>query len=137
MNPKQKPALLTLTVCAFMAPYLGFVVYVNWHYSPGQWPSWVGNTILIWFVTNVLVIALLMNRMSRGRVMDAAPAVTAKGVRAGARLIILWSLLFLYEVKETVQGKFPLNRAIPVGIFLLIFIAILGRGIYRAKRGKA
>jgi hypothetical protein len=127
MNPKQKPALLTLTVCAFMAPYLGFVVYVNWHYSPGQWPSWVGNTILIWFVTNVLVIALL----------DAAPAVTAKGVRAGARLIILWSLLFLYEVKETVQGKFPLNRAIPVGIFLLIFIAILGRGIYRAKRGKA
>jgi len=122
-----------------MAPYLGFVVYVNWQYSPGQWPSWVGNTILIWFVTNVLVIALLKNRMSRGRVVDAAraPAVKAKGVRAGAWLIILWSLLFLYGVKETVQGKFPLNRAIPVGIFLLILIAILGRGIYRAKRGKA
>ena len=48
----------------------------------------------------------------------------------GSYLVLVWSVLFLYGVKGTVQGKYPLARVIPAGAFLLFFISVFGWAIY-------
>jgi hypothetical protein len=138
MNPKYRPAIFFGIVFVLMAPYLGFVMYYSQRFPSNQWPAWFTNTIAVWFIANFLIIVLLVNRIFRGQVLDPekARSVGEKSVRTSTRLVIFWSLLFLYGVKETIQGKFPLSRAIPAGAFLLVFIGIFGWGVYRAKREK-
>jgi UDP-N-acetylmuramyl pentapeptide phosphotransferase/UDP-N-acetylglucosamine-1-phosphate transferase len=138
MNPKYRPALLFGIAFVLMAPYLGFVMYYSQQFPPNQWPAWFTNTIAVWFLANFLIIFLLVKRMFRGQAVDAEKARRAaeKSVRTSTRLVILWSLLFLYGVKETIQGKIPLGRAIPAGVLLLVFIGIFGWEVYRAKREK-
>jgi hypothetical protein len=135
MNPKYKPAFFVLIVLAVMAPYLGFAAYFSFQYPSGHWPAWLVNTIGIWFLANFLIISAIAKRIFRGQAVDPEKAqiAVAKSVGVSTRLVIFWSLLFLYGVKETVQGKFPLSRAIPAGVFLLVFIGIFGWGIYRTK----
>jgi len=138
MNPKYRPAVLFGIVFVLMAPYLGFVMYYSQRFPSNQWPVWFTNTIAVWFIANFLIIVLLVKRIFRGQVLDPekARSVGEKSVRTSTRLVIFWSLLLLYGVKETIQGKFPLSRAIPAGAFLLVFIGIFGWGVYRAKREK-
>ena len=132
-------------VFVLMAPYLGFVMYYSQRFPPNQWPAWFTNAIAVWFIANFLIIVLLVKRIFRRQgqrevqvVDDAerARSVVEKSVRTSTRLVIFWSLLFLYGVKETIQGKIPISRAIPAGAFLLVFIGIFGWGVYRAKREK-
>jgi hypothetical protein len=82
---------------------------------------------------------LVVKRISKGQVVDAGKvrSVVEKSVRKSTRLVIFWSVLFLYGVKETIQGKIPLSRAIPAGVFLLVFIGVFGWGVYSAKREKS
>jgi hypothetical protein len=145
MNPKYRPAIFFGIVFVLMAPYLGFVMYYSQRFPSNQWPAWFTNAIAVWFIANFLMIVLLVKRIFRrqgqgeGQVVDDAErarSVIEKSVRTSTRLVIFWSLLFLYGVKETIQGKFPLSRAIPAGAFLLVFIGIFGWGVYRAKREK-
>jgi hypothetical protein len=89
----------------------------------------------------VLLVKRIFRRQGQGEVQvvddaERARSVVEKSVRTSTRLVIFWSLPFLYGVKETIQGKFPLSRAIPAGAFLLVFIGIFGWGVYRAKREK-
>ncbi len=138
MNPKYRPAIFFGIVLVLMAPNLGFVMYYSQRFPSNQWPTWFTNTIAVWFIGNFLIIVLLVKRIFRGQVLypEKARSVGEKSVRTSTRLVIFWSLLFLYGVKETIQGKFPLSRAIPAGAFLLVFIGIFGWGVYRAKREK-
>jgi hypothetical protein len=128
-----------------MLPYMAFVLYFSRRFPSGHWPPWLGNTILIWFVTNFLVLFLLAKKMfkAQGIGPQNPPGVSTKPqinvwiVRILiSQLLLLWSFYFLQEVKETVQGKLPMNRAIPAGAFLLFFIAIFGWGLYRSLRPK-
>jgi hypothetical protein len=141
MNPKYKAAIFLMgMVFLLMAPYFGFVIYYSRQFPSNQWPSWFTNTLLIWFVANFVAVMLLVRltrRLFRDQVIDAEKArvLAEKAVRRSVRLVIFWSLLFLYGVVETVQGKIPLERAVPAGAFLLLFIALFGWSIYRAKRG--
>jgi hypothetical protein len=145
MNPKYRPAIFFGIVFVLMAPYLGFVMYYSRRFPSNQWPAWFTNAIAVWFIANFLIIVLLVKRIFRrqgqGEVQvvddaERARSVVEKSVRTSTRLVIFWSLLFLYGVKETIQGKIPLSRAIPAGAFLLVFIGIFGWGVYRAKREK-
>jgi hypothetical protein len=139
MNPKYRPAVFIGMVFVLMAPYLGFVMYYSRQFPSNQWPSWFTNTIAIWFIANFLALMLLIqltSRMFRKEVVDAerARVAAAKAARYSTRLVVLWSLFFLYGV--TIQGKVPLERAIPAGAFLVLFIGIFSWSIYRAKRGR-
>jgi len=140
MNPKYRPAIFFGIVFVLMAPYLGFVTYYSQRFPSNQWPAWFTNAIAVWFIANFLIIVVLVKRIFRGQVQvvdpEKARSVVEKSVRTSTRLVIFWSLLFLYGVKETIQGKIPLSRTIPAGAFLLVFIGIFGWGVYRAKRGK-
>jgi hypothetical protein len=137
MNPKRKLAFLYLIVLVLMAPYFWFVIHFSSQYPSGHWPDWL--TLPTWFTVNFLILLLAIKRIFRGQVVDAEKAriARAKSVTLSTRLVILWSLIFLYGVKETLQGKIPLNRALFAGTFLLFFIGIFGWRVYRAKREKA
>jgi hypothetical protein len=102
------------------------------HYSrrfpPNHWPSWFTNTIAIWFIVNFVTLVLLIRltrRLFKTGVVDfeKARAYGERALRTSTRLMIFWSLLFLYGVVQTARGKFPLERAIPAGALLLFFIA--------------
>jgi uncharacterized protein YybS (DUF2232 family) len=139
MNRKHRPVILFGIAFALMAPYLGFVMYYSRRFPSGQWPTWFTDTMAVWFLANFLLLMLLAKRIFRGQVGEPQMAQRASSIAkiVGSYLLIVWSLLFLYGAKETVQGKLPLNRAIPAGAFLLFFIGSFGWGLYRARRGKA
>src|SRR4051812_47394270 len=124
-----------------MAPYLGFVVYYSRQFPSGQWPSWLTNTMAIWFIANFLALMLFF-RLTRKMFKDSAVnqekarAVAEKAVRTSIRLLVLWTLFFLYGLAKTVQGTIPLKRAIPAGAFLLFFIGLFGWSVYRSKRAR-
>jgi hypothetical protein len=139
MNPKHRPAIFLGIALALMAPYLGFVMYYSLRFPLNQWPTWFTDTIAVWFIANFLLLMLLAKRIFRGQVVEPQKAHRASAIAqiVGSYLLIVWSLFFLYGARETVQGKVPLNRAIPAGAFLLFFIGLFGWGLYRARRGKA
>ena len=82
---------------------------------------------------------LLVKRIFKGQAVEQQKERRAFAISqiVSSYLLIVWSVLFLYGVKETIQGEIPLNRAIPAGAFLLFFIGIFGWGLYRARRKKA
>lgn len=138
MNAKHSPAIFLGIVFVLMAPYLGFVLYFSQRFPPNQWPAWFTNTIAIWFVANFLLLMLLAKRVFKRPAAEPQKARPASAIAqiVVSYLLIVWSVLFLYGVKETIQGTIPVNRAIPAGAFLLFFIGIFGRSLYRTRRGK-
>jgi hypothetical protein len=138
MNPKLRPAVFMGTVFVLMAPYFGFVLYYSRRFPSNQWPSWFTNTIAVWFIANFLAFMLLMQlarRLFKSQPVDPekAMAFAEKAQRTSVRLVVFWILLFLYGTVQTARGKFPLERAIPAGAFLLFFIGLFGWSIYRVK----
>jgi hypothetical protein len=133
MKPKYRFLLLIL---GLQLPYFGFVVYFATQFPFHHAPAWYADTLLVWFTANFLIAVLLGKRIFRGQVVDPEKvrAAMANSASISIRLVILWILFFLYGVIETVRGKFPLNRAIPAGAFLLLFIGIFGWSAYRTGR---
>jgi len=126
-------------VLTVMVPYLGFALYISSRYRPGQWPTWLLYLFPSWFIANFAIIGLSAKKIFKRQGVEPERARSAKdtSLRTAMRLTILWSLLFLYGGYGVVLGKIPINRAIPAGAFLLVFIGIFGWGIYRGKRRKA
>ena len=141
MNPKYRPVILLVAIVMLMAPYFGFVIYYSQQFPRNQIPAWFTNTLLIWFTANFFALILIF-RLSRkffkSRAIDAEKVrvFTDTAVRTSTVLVIFWSLLFIYGVIKTLQGTIPLERAIPAGAFLLLFIGLFGWSIWRAKRAK-
>jgi hypothetical protein len=141
MNPKYTPVVLFGVTSVLMAPYFMFVIHYSRKFPSGQWPLWITNTILIWFVANFLAVLFLVRMLQKKfkpTIVDAEKArvISEKARRTSTRLLILWVAFFVYGAVKTLQGAFPLQRAIPAGAFLLFFIGLFGGGIYREKRGK-
>ena len=126
-------------VLVVMVPYLGFALYISSRYQPGQWPTWLLYIFPSWFTANFALIGLSAKKIFKGEGVEPerARAAVNTSLHTAIRLTILWCLLFLYGGYGVIRGKSPLNRAIPAGAFLLVFIGIFGWGIYRGKRGKA
>jgi hypothetical protein len=141
VHQKYKPALFFLIVLVLMAPYLGFAVYCSLHFPPSHWPTWAVNTIAVWFVANFLIVVLLVKRIFRGQVENAERServVRTSSIHVAwlTWLVIVWIVFFLYGVKETVLGHYPMGRAIPAGALLLFFIAVFGRSAYQLWKMK-
>lgn len=124
-----------------MLPYMGFVVYSSFRFPQGHWPSWVGNTLLVWFASNFVILFLVARKLFKRHASAPQPAPVAEtkmtarvwGLRAFiSYLLIVWTVLFCIGVKGTITGKYALNRAIPAGVFLLFFIGIFGWSLYRS-----
>ena len=142
MNPKQRSAAFLAVTFVLMAPYLGFVMYLSLHLPQKHWPAWATNTIALWFAANFLVLALVATKMFRKQPVARQSAEETKKASAvlvlvpmfGLYLVIVWTGLFLYGAKETIEGKYLLSRAIPAGAFLLLSIGIFSWSLYRSWR---
>jgi hypothetical protein len=139
MNPKYRPAILFGITFALMAPLLGFMMYYSLRFPSGQWPGWFTNTIAVWFIANFVILILIIKRVFKNQASDPRKAsrALAQSKSISLRLVILWSAFFVYGVIETIEGKFPLKRAIPAGAFLLFFIGLFGWSLYRTWRRAA
>ncbi len=146
MNPKRRAAVLVGSAVALTIPYIAFVMYFSLRFPPDRWPVWFTDLLLFWFLANIVFVYLIGRRMAK----KVAPTNAAKPTQPrkasagvwilrvlGSYLVLVWSGLFFYGVKGTVQGEFPLARVIPAGAFLLFFIFVSGWGIYRSFRPKA
>jgi protein-S-isoprenylcysteine O-methyltransferase Ste14 len=141
MNPRHRFAIFIGIVLVLMAPYVGFVVYYSQQFPSSQWPAWFTDVIGVWFVANFIVLMLLFRRMFRGQRQVVEPrkarvAVVIMQIFV-SYLLVVWSVFFLYELRETLKGNMPLNRAIPAGAFLLFFIGLFGWSLYRTTHRKA
>ena len=142
MNPKFRMGILVGAAFALIVPYLAFVMYFSTRFPQGNWPTWFTNTILVWFVANFLALTLLARRISKKQ--GAVEPLGAKRLSEKTKLavwftrifasylVLVWTGLFLYGVMGTIQGKYPLSRALPAGAFLLFFIGLFGWSVYRS-----
>ena len=131
MNAKTKLALLFF---GLQIPYLSFAIYFGMHFQHVPAPTWFTNTLMAWFAANFGIFALVARRLRAPSVpTEEQRAVSAHFARLGVRLLLLWAGLFLYGLITTLQGKIPLNRALPAGAFLLFFIGIFGWNAYRMR----
>ena len=82
---------------------------------------------------------LLAKRIFKGQIVEPKKARRASVIAqiVVAYLLIVSSSLFIYGVKEFIQGQIPLNRAVPAGAFSLFFIGIFGWSLYKARSGNA
>lgn len=142
MNPKYRAAILFGITFALMAPLMGFMMYYSLRFPSSQLPQWVANTIAAWFIANFVILMLIAKRLFKNQIADPQQVADpqkvsralAKSKWLSLRLVILWSAFFIYGVIGTIEGKFPLKRAIPAGAFLLFFIGIFGWSHYRMWR---
>ena len=114
MNPQYRRAILIGMVFVLMTPYLGFVIYYWRQFPSNQWPTWFTNTIAAWFIANFVVLMLLMRLTARifgNQVVDVGKArvLADRAIRTNTRLVIFWTLFFLYGVVKAVQGKVPVG----------------------------
>lgn len=146
MNPRSRAAVVVGTAVALTIPYIAFVVYFSFRFPKNHWPVWVTDVLLVWFIANFVAIYLMVRRMAKKQPPQnvKTPMQLRKAsagvwiLRAfGSYLVLVWGVLFLYGVKGTVRGEYPLSRAIPAGAFLLSFILLFGWAIYRSFRPKA
>jgi hypothetical protein len=146
MNPKHRPVIFLAITFVVMAPLIAFIMYGALHFPKGQWPIWATNTMGAWFAACFLILMLVARRSFRKQPTDSQvqtkDAEKARSVLRGLQirftsLVIFWSGLFLYGAMKTIQGRFPLERAIPAGAFLLIFIGLFGWALYQSRRSKA
>jgi hypothetical protein len=146
MNPKSRAAILVGTAVALTIPYIAFAVYFSLKFPPNHFPVWFTNILLVWFLANFVVVYLISRRMAKKQL----PATGKSQIQSrkssagvwilrivGSYLVLVWTVLFLHGVKGTIQGEYPLVRAIPAGAFLLFFILVFAWGIYRSFRPKA
>jgi hypothetical protein len=146
MNPQSRAAVLVRIAVALTIPYIAFVLYFSLRFPTNHWPAWFINVLAVWFVANFVFVYLIGRRIFKRQVaVSAKIPVQSRKARVllwvfrigGSYLVLLWSIMFLYGVKEFVRGEYPPGRAIPAGAFLLFFILLFGWNIYKSFRPKA
>jgi hypothetical protein len=146
MNLKSRARRFVGIVFALTVPYVAFVVYFSLRLPGDHWPSWFANTTLVWFVANFLISILIARRMFRKQSTDEPQEMLSTGTKTkpalwvmriiGSYLVLIWSVLFIIGVKETIEGKYAVGRAIPAGGFLLFFIVLFAWSIFRSFQKK-
>jgi hypothetical protein len=118
-----------------MVPYLSFAVYCVHRFPSKQWPTWATDVMGIWFIANFILTMLLFRTIFRGQAQVVEPQRVRFAVVIArffvSYLLIVWTVLFFYGIRYTITRNVPLNRAIPAGAFLLLFIGLFGYSLYR------
>jgi hypothetical protein len=138
MQPKNK--ILGL-IFGLVLPYLALVEYFvlrhQGHAQEQPLPTWFLYFGMAYLLGTILLVSAIARRIARGAqgklTQPAAKPrpVVRMATRAWAGyLIVAWCSFFLYGAVETVKGKFEWQRALPAGVFLLIFIVLFSRALY-------
>jgi hypothetical protein len=135
MTPKKKFVFL---VFATVSPYAALVMYFAFprQNHAGQIPEWLPYFGLSYMLAAMIVGAIVSRRVFR----DAPKLPETKTQSVLARvaelwalyLVLVWSGLFIYGVRDVIIGVLPLRRAIPAGAFLLAFIGLFSWSLFRS-----
>ena len=138
VQPKNKIlGLIFGLVLPYMALVLYFVLRNQGHPQEQLLPTWFPYFGMAYLLGTILLVSAVSRRIARSAqgkpTHDTAKLrpVVRMAMRAWAGyLIVVWCGFFLYGAVETVKGKFEWQRALPAGVFLLIFIVLFSRWLY-------
>ena len=126
-------------IFALTIPYFAVVLALVWRDARHPFPSWFPLVAGCYLFIGVFVVSMVGVRLSRSQ---SAPKteqsqLLARRMRArGLSLVIVWGSFFVYGAYRTWEGDFPLERAIPAGVLLLLFIGLFSWLLYRDNKGQ-
>ncbi len=136
ISPKTKVTILFL--CLGL-PYILFVLFFAHRAAPGSanpFPSWISWVALAYMLSTISLASVLAPRFFRNvpRPPDAqADSYLLLAKVRSLSLIVVWFCLFIYGGYKTLQGDFPLERALQAGAFLLAFIGLFVWSLRRTQ----
>lgn len=134
ITPKNKIFAL---VFSLILPYMAIVVFFASRLPQQPLPRWFPYFGACYIFASILLATVMGRRIARNAPQQnsAKSQATSRWVRGRViGLIGLWSLMFLYGAYRTLNGDFPLERAIPAGVILLAFIGLFAWLLYRDCR---
>ena len=142
MTAQKKFVLL---IFGMVLPYMAFVMYFALSMPSGtaRLPMWFAYFGMSYFLLCTVVAAVIGRKWFRNTVTTPLTKKQSILARIGELwvlyLVIVWTGLFIYGVRDVISGELPLGRAIPGGLFLLAFIGIFSWSLHRsfqARKGK-
>jgi hypothetical protein len=136
MKPKTKILALLL---GLNLPYLAVATYFAFRIMEHPLPSWFPYFGISYFLVTIVSAMVLSRRISHN-----AQAETVEKPQSVLRwiwkvwsgyLVAVWSGFFLWLAHQTIVGKLMWQRTVPVGVFLLVFIALFSWSLFKDIRG--
>jgi hypothetical protein len=134
MTPKNKIFAL---VFSLILPYMAIVVFFASSLPQQPLPRWFPYFGACYIFASILLASIMGRRIARNAPQQSSPKSQAASRWVRGRVIGLigfWSLLLLYGAYRTLNGDFPLERAIPAGGILLAAIGLFSWLLYRDYR---
>jgi hypothetical protein len=133
MTAPQKRRLL---IVALLVPFVIFLIFILQHGLDAA-PNWVPFAVAGYLLFAMILASVVAPRISGAESPRSSVIMSDAQIAAVSRakaLILVWSALFIYGTYRTLNGDFPLSRAIPAGLLLLGFIAVFVRMILRVNK---
>jgi protein-S-isoprenylcysteine O-methyltransferase Ste14 len=128
-------------IFAFVVPYFVLVMYFAIRVSEHPLPSWLPYFGMSYLLATMIVISILSRRIYRATPKESPqrPRPVLQGLARGwaSYLVLVWSIGFVWGAYHTIRGDFPWQRALPAGAFLLVFIGIFARLVYKDMKRPA
>lgn len=137
MEPKNKNRALLL---GLIVPYGALVMYFARRVPEHPLPSWFPYFGLSYILASLLLVTTVVPKIFRRTqtqtVQTVRPAAQRLALRTWAGyLIAVWTGGLLWGGYLTVTGQVAWQRALPAGAFLLAFIALFSRLLYKDVKG--
>lgn len=117
-------------------PYAAVVMYFSFRIQAHPFPTWFPYFGLAYMLGTISLVVLFGRRISGSAQSASADPAQRQGLKLWAGyLILVWSGLFLWGAYRTFEGTLAWQRALPLGVFLLAFIALFSRLLYRDAPG--
>ena len=137
MSPKYKRAIFFSLILVLGLPYFGVILYVSLKYPQNAWPDWTRLGLPLWFFSIILIpgiVSWILSRSEKPVDSEKSRAALKKTATYSMRLVILWSLLFLYGLLQVVRGKIPFKTALISGLGLSVFIVLFAMAAMQARQ---
>jgi hypothetical protein len=141
MNNRSKSIVFVAIAFALTVPLIAFATFFSLRFQPNHLPPWFCNTLCIWFIANFLILLLVAKKLFKKQSIAEEKTFVLSPKKSRhlwitrgitGYLVLIWTVLFVKGVIGTVRGEYELARAIPAGIFLLLFILLVGWTLYRS-----
>jgi len=115
-----------------IVPYMAVVMYFSFRIQEHPLPAWFPYFGLSYMLGTISFVVVFGRKISGSAKWGSADPAQRQGLRLWAGyLILIWSGLFLWGAYRAIEGQLAWQRAIPLGAFLLAFIALFTRLLHK------
>jgi uncharacterized membrane protein len=115
-----------------LLPYMAVVMYCSFRTLEHPAPAWFPYFGLSYMLGTISLVVVFGRKISGSAKWASTNPAQQQGLRLWAGyLILIWSGLFLWGAYQTIEGKLAWRRALPLGAFLVAFIALFSRLLYK------